>query len=87
MKKLITISAIALIAVSAFASSSLKNEDSQTHRIRLDRASGGVSNTTINPYTSMDVAAGDSLNITDVDAFRVEDGKRYIIKNGEITVK
>lgn len=85
MKKLILITAC--ITAALFADSSIKNEDSQTYRVRHDKKSGGVSNTTINPYTTMTVQAGDSLNITDVGAFRAQDGKRYVIKSGKVEVK
>lgn len=85
MKKLIL--ATALMTVAVFADSSIKNEDSQTYRVRHDKKSGGVSNTTINPYTTMTIQAGDSLNITDVGAFRAADGKKYVIKSGKIEIK
>lgn len=85
MKKMVL--AAALIVSALFAESTIKNEDSQTYRVRHDRKSGGVSNTTINPYTTMKIAAGDSLNITNVGAFRAVDGKKYVIKSGSITIK
>lgn len=85
MKKLLMITACMTVAL--FAESTIKNEDSQTYRVRHDKKSGGVSNTTINPYTTMSIQAGDSLNITDVAAFRAQDGKKYIIKSGKIEVK
>lgn len=85
MKKLLMITAC--MSVALFAESTIKNEDSQTYRIRHDKKSGGVSNTTINPYTTMKIQAGDSLNITNVAAFRALDGKKYVIKSGKIEVK
>ncbi len=75
------------ISTALFAESSLKNEDSQTYRIRHDKNGSSVSNTTINPYTTMKISAGDSLNIKDVAAFRALDGKKYFIKSGKIVIK
>lgn len=85
MKKAVL--SLAVVTAVLFADSTLKNEDSNTYRIRHDKKSGGVSNTTINPYTTMTVQAGDSLLITDVAAFRAEDGKKYVIKNGKVETK
>ncbi len=90
MNKFTTALLSLLIASSAIASVTLKNEDSSNHRllIKSSKTCFGGTETSLNSGTvSSQIDAGWACVDGKKPAVKLEDGKTYVIKNGKIVKK